>query len=408
MDKINVGIIGLGNRGTSNLDVVMLFDFVNIVAVCDNYEDRVEKNIEKIVDAKRPTPLGTTDYKEILANSDIDTILIFTSWESHIKIAIEAMKAGKAVGMEVGGAYDIQECFDLVETWEKTQVPFTMLENCCFGKKEMLTLNLVRNGILGDIVHCHGAYAHDLRGEIAHGKENRHCRLKNYIERNCENYPTHELGPIAKILDINRGNRMVKLVSLASKSLGLKHFIAEEERKGILKNKDLLNTEFRQADIVDTLILCENGETISLKLDTTLPRSYNREFTVQGTRGMFDETVNSVFVDGDEHWFTTERNTALQLNNADRNYYKYLPECWKNITKEQIEKSHGGMDWFCFKTFFENLRDNKPMAIDVYDAASWMAITPLSAKSIEKGAFVEIPDFTKGAYKTRERLDVEA
>ena len=407
MDKINAGIIGLGNRGSSNLDVVLLFDYVNIVAVCDNYADRVENAVKKIEDAGRPKPIGTTNYKEILANKEINTVLVFSSWESHVQIATEAMYKGNAVGMEVGGAYDIKECYDLVKAWEKTQVPFMMLENCCFGKKEMLTLNLVRNGVLGDIVHCHGAYAHDLRGEISHGKENRHYRLKNYIERNCENYPTHELGPIAKILDINRGNRMVKLVSLASKSLGLKRFVEKEEKNGVLKNKDLLNTEFKQADIVDTLILCENGETISLKLDTTLPRSYNREFTVQGTQGMFDETTNSVFVDGDEHWFTTERNTALQLNNADRNYYKYLPECWQNITKEQIEKGHGGMDWFCFKTFFENLRSGKPMPVDVYDAASWMAITPLSAESIEKGAFVEIPDFTKGAYKTRGRLDVE-
>ena len=198
---------------------------------------------------------------------------------------------------------------------------------------------------------------------------------------------------------------MVKLVSLASKSMGMKRYI--EDRKDELENKDLLTTEFKQGDIVDTLILCENGETISLKLDTTLPRSYSREFTVQGTKGMFDENSNSVFVDGDEHWFTTERNTALHLNNADRNYYKYLPKCWQDITKEQIEKGHGGMDWFCFLTFFGNLRSVKPMPVDVYDAASWMAITPLSAESIEKGAFVEIPDFTKGAYKTRERLDVE-
>lgn len=405
MKNINIGVIGLGARGKSNLDVVMLFDYANIVAVCDNYEDRVENAIQKIEDAGRLKPLGTTDYKEILANKNIDTVLIFTSWESHVKIAIDAMNAGKAVGMEVGGAYDIQECYNLVDTWEKTKMPFMMLENCCFGKKELLTLNLVRKGILGDIVHCHGAYAHDLRGEISHGKENRHYRLKNYKERNCENYPTHELGPIAKILDINRGNRMVKLVSMASKSMGLKQYI--KDRQDTLENKELLETEFKQADIVETLIKCENGETISLKLDTTLPRSYSREFTVQGTLGMFDENTNSVFVDGDEHWFTTERNTALQLNNADRNYYKYIPKGWQDITKELIEKGHGGMDYFCFKEFFECLLEGKPMPIDVYDAAAWMAITPLSAESLEKEAFVEIPDFTKGAYKTRKRHDIE-
>lgn len=405
MKKINVGIVGLGSRGSYNTDNVMHFDYVNIVAVCDLYEDRVNNVIENVTKAGRPAPLGTCDYHDLLNNKDIDTILVFSSWESHIQIAIDAMRAGKAVGMEVGGAYNINECYELVDTWEETKMPFMMLENCCFGKNELLVQNLVRQGLFGDIVHCHGAYAHDLREEVATGKEKRHYRLKNYIERNCENYPTHELGPIAKILDINRGNRMVKLVSLASKSMGLKRYVAD--RKDTIENKDLLNTEFNQADIVETLIQCENGETISLKLDTTLPRSYSREFTVRGTKGMYDEVLNSVFLDGDTEYFETDKYAGIYLNSVDRHYQKYLPDSWKNITKEQIEQGHGGMDYFSFKCFFECLRDGKPMPVDVYDAASWMAITPLSEESIKNGCFVEIPDFTKGAWKTRERLDVE-
>jgi len=405
METINVGIVGLGNRGSGNTGTVMRFDYVNIVAVCDLYEDRVNDVIENVTKTGRPAPLGTCDYHDLLNNKDIDTILVFSSWESHIQIAIDAMRAGKAVGMEVGGAYNINECYELVDTWEETQMPFMMLENCCFGKNELLVQNLVRQGLFGDIVHCHGAYAHDLREEVATGKEKRHYRLKNYIERNCENYPTHELGPIAKILDINRGNRMVKLVSLASKSMGLKRYVAD--RKDTIENKDLLNTEFNQADIVETLIQCENGETISLKLDTTLPRSYSREFTVRGTKGMYDEVLNSVFLDGDTEYFETDKYAGIYLNSADRHYQKYLPDGWRNVTKEQLEQGHGGMDYFSFKCFFECLRDGKPMPVDVYDAASWMAITPLSEESIKNGCFVEIPDFTKGAWKTRKRLDVE-
>lgn len=405
MEKINVGIVGLGARGSYNINTIMNFDYINIVAVCDVYEDRVNDAIETIKKEERPAPMGTCDYKDILTNKDVDTVLVFSSWESHVKIAIDALRAGKAVGMEVGGAYELKECFDLVDTWEETKMPFMMLENCCFGKKELTALNLVRQGILGEIVHCHGAYAHDLREEIATGKEKRHYRLKNYIERNCENYPTHELGPIAKILDINRGNRMVKLVSLASKPMGLKRFV--EDRKDTIENKDLLNIEFKQADIVETLIQCENGETISLRLDTTLPRSYSREFTVRGTKGLFDETLNAVFLDGDAEEFETERYAALALNSAERHYNSYIPAGWKNMKKEDLEKGHGGMDYFTFKMFFECLRDKKPMPVDVYDAAAWMAITPLSEESLKKGAFVDIPDFTKGAYKTRERLDIE-
>ena len=404
MEKINVGIVGYGKRGVGNLKTVMAMEDINIIAVCDVYEDRAENAAKAVVDAGRKEPLKFTDYKDVLKCEEVNTVLVFSSWESHVSIAIEAMKAGKAVGMEVGGAYDINECFELVETWEETRVPFMMLENCCFGKKELLALNLVRAGKFGDVVYCHGAYAHDLRKEITCGKENRHYRLENYKNRNCENYPTHELGPIAKILDINRGNKMNRLVSVASKSMGLKKYI--NDRKDTIQNKDLLNTEFKQADIVDTLITCENGETISLRLDTTLPRSYSREFTVRGTNGMFDETTNSVFIDGDTEFFETEKYSALALNSADRFYYNYLPEYWKNITQEEIERGHGGMDVYSFRTFFDCLKKGLEMPVDVYDAASWMAITPLSEESIKTGLPVEIPDFTKGKWKNRERNDI--
>lgn len=404
MNEINAAIIGYGARGIGNLKTVMMTDYVNITAVCDIYEDRTKEAAKAVVEAGRKEPLKFTNYKEVLKRDDVNTVLIFSSWESHIRIAIEAMKSGKAVGMEVGGAYDIKECYELVEAWEETHAPFMMLENCCFGKKEMLTLNLVREGKLGDIVYCHGAYAHDLRKEIAEGKENRHYRLENYKNRNCENYPTHELGPIAKILDINRGNKMNKLVSVASKAMGLKKYI--NDRKDTIVNKELLNTEFKQGDIVDTLITCENGETISLRLDTTLPRSYSREFTVRGTNGMYDEATNSIFIDGDKEYFETEKYAALSLNSADRFYYKYLPEYWKNITQEEIEQGHGGMDAYAFRTFFECLKNDLPMPIDVYDAASWMAITPLSEESIRTGLPVEMPDFTKGKWKIRERNDI--
>ncbi len=405
MTKINLAVIGCGRRGIGNLKtLIKMLDEVNIVAVCDAYDDRTVEASDLLTEAGESAPLKFTDYKDVLTMDNVEAVMVCSSWESHVKIAIEAMRAKKAVAMEVGGACELEECFELVEAWEETKTPFMMLENCCFGKKELLALNLVRAGKLGDIVYCHGAYGHDLREQIAGGKENRHYRLENYINRNCENYPTHELGPIAKILDINRGNKMNRLVSVASKSLGLKKYI--NDRKDTIVNKELLNTEFKQGDIVDTLITCENGETISIRLDTTLPRSYSREFTVRGTNGLFDETTNSVFIDGDEEIPEIEKYSAISLNNAERFYYSYLPEYWKNITREEIKLGHGGMDVYTFKTFFECLRNNLPMPVDVYDAASWMAITPLSAESIETGLPVEIPDFTNGKWKERERNDI--
>lgn len=405
MDTITVGIVGLGGRGRSNMKRMMKVQGVKVVAVCDVYADRCEEAAEIVRDAGGAEPVKTTNYKEVIGREDVEVIMIFSSWETHIEIAIEAMESGKTVGMEVGGACSVEECWRLVETQERTGQPFMFLENCCYGKVEMLVRNMARDGLFGDIVHCHGAYGHDLRHEVACGKENRHYRLKHYLSRNCENYPTHELGPIAKLLDINRGNRMVSLVSVASKAMGLERYI--NDRKDTFENKELIGVKFKQGDIVNTIITCANGETISLRLDTTLPRSYSREFTVRGTKGMYEENTNSVFFDGEEEEYDSAKHYMEVINNATEYEDKYLPNMWKNITKEQLEAGHGGMDYFLCEAFFDAVRNNKPMPIDVYDAASWMCITALSEYSIANGNVpVEIPDFTRGEWKTRERFDV--
>lgn len=405
MKQINTAVIGLGNRGIGNIKTILTIPGVKIAAVSDAYEDRCDNASKIIVEKGFDEPFKTCDYREILARGDIEAVMIFTGWEMHVKLAVEAMKAKKSVGIEVGGAYSLDECFELVRTYEETKTPIMFLENCCYGKNEMLIRNIVRDGLFGELVHCHGAYGHDIRGEVTTGKEKRHYRLNNYINRNCENYPTHELGPIAKVLDINRGNRMVSLVSVASKAAGIKQYV--QDRADAIENKDLLTTEFKQGDIVNTIITCANGETISLRLDTTLPRPYSREFTVRGTKGMYEENTNSIFLDGDKEDFETAKHYKEVFDNAKNYEEKYLPECWRSITQEEIELGHGGMDHFVFSAFFDAVRNGTPMPIDVYDAASWMCITPLSEESIAKGAAcVQIPDFTNGAWKTRERLDV--
>ena len=408
--QINTAVIGLGSRGLGktgggNISTILSIPNVRIAAVCDIYEDRRDKAAKIISEKGFDTPDKEADYKKLLARSDIDAVMVFSGWESHVDIAVDAMKAGKCVAIEVGGAYSVDDCFRLVSTYEQTKTPFMFLENCCYGKNEMLIRNIVRDGLFGEIVHCHGAYAHDIREEIAFGKENRHYRLNNYLNRNCENYPTHELGPIAKLLNINRGNRMVRLVSVASKAAGLKQYISD--RAGTFENKALIGADFKQGDIVNTLITCANGETISLRLDTTLPRSYSREFTVRGTKGMYEENTNSIFLDGDEQEWETVEHYRKVMDNAKNYEEKYLPRCWRNITPEEIEMGHGGMDYFVFSAFFDAVRNGAPMPIDVYDAAAWMCITPLSEQSIANGGTsVEIPDFTNGAWKTRENFDL--
>ena len=330
MEKVNVGFIGLGCRGGGLMGTIIDFYDVNITAVCDKYEDRVEEKSEFVKEKKGVLPFGTTDYREVLAREDVDAVIIATDWELHIPIAVDAMRAGKAVALEVGGAYSTEDCFDLVKTWEDTKVPFMFLENCCYNREELLATAMVRRGMLGKIVNCHGAYAHDLRHEVTHGQENRHYRLRNYLGRNCENYPTHELGPIAKVLDINRGNRMVSLVSVASGSFGLERYV--NDNKDTI-NPELIGAKFMQGDIVNTIITCAGGETITLRLDTTLPRFYNREFTVHGTKGLYEQSANTVFFDGDpeKYWISADY-IKEHINNADK-YAYLLPPAWQNIKK---------------------------------------------------------------------------
>ena len=406
MKKIKLGVIGLGQRGSTILKCILVkYDDVDIVALCDDYKDRVDDIAKIVTKTKGYTPFCTTDYTEVLTLNDLDAVYIATSWETHVKVAIDAMRAGIAVALEVGGAYDLDECFELVRTYEKTNTPFAFMENCCFNNSELIATAAARSGLLGKIVHCSGAYGHDLRKEVTTGNIKRHYRLNNYINRNCENYPTHELGPIAKILNINRGNKFVSLVSVASGAWGLKKYI--EDEKLYEQDPTLNNVHFKQGDIVNTIITCEGGETILLTLDTTLPRSYSRALTVRGTKGMYEMDTNSFFIDGMKEKFDTCSYYKECIDNAKEYEERFMPDVWLNMTEEQKETGHGGMDGIMFRVFVDCLKKGTEFPIDVYDAAAWMCITCISEKSIkENGAPQLIPDFTNGAYKTRDPLDV--
>lgn len=409
MEKIRVAVIGLGARGLPILkDVLLKMDDVHITAICDSYEDRVEDAAKAVVEAGHAEPFKSTDYREIIDCGKVDAICIYTPWNMHTEIAIASMRAGIPVACEVGSEYSLDNCWQLVHTYEKTGTPYMFLENCCYGKDELLATALVRHGLLGEIAHCSGAYSHDLRKEIAQGIRQRHYRFHDYCTRNCDNYPTHELGPIAKLLNINRGNRMVSLISVASKAVGLKAYI--QQTKDTEKYPDeVVNADFSQGDIVQTIITCENGETILLTLDTTLPRFYSRAFTVRGTQGFYQQETNTVFIEDvhpKAHGNNTYRNYETFLNNAV-DYEKYLPPMWRDVTEEAKKRGHGGMDYFTHRAFIDAVKNGNPMPLDVYDAASWMAVSVLSEQSIrEGGAVQQIPDFTNGRWASRSAQDV--
>jgi len=407
MKKIKIGVIGLGNRGYSMIrDVLLKFDDMEISAVCDEYKDRILRAADLIRESSGVEVFCTEDYRELIDRGGVDAVYIATAWESHTEISLYAIKHGVICGIEVGGSYNIDECYALVDAYEQYGTPIMFMENCCFGKEELLATAMARAGKFGEIVYCHGSYGHDLRKEVARGNIDRHYRLRNYKARNCENYPTHELGPIAKLLGINRGNRFVSLVSVASKAAGMRDYINARPEL-VQSDSSLADVKFNQGDIVNTIITCENGEQILLRLDTTLPRSYDREFTVRGTKGYYSQTTHSVFFDGDKEYYNAPRFIRETLNNAEQFEDEFLPDVWKDITDEAKSVSHGGMDGIMFRAFLDCIISGEPMPIDVYDAAAWMSITALSAQSVALGGAPQAcPDFTRGKYILRAPKDV--
>ena len=400
-DKIKVAVIGVGGRGHGMIGTIDCMDDVEIIGVCDVYQDRVEAAQKRVFEEKGWTPFGTTDYNEIFELEGLDSVYIASDWSTHIKIAIAAMKKGIPAAMEVGGAYSLDECWELVDTYEKTGTWAMMMENCCYGEREMMVHNMVRQGLFGKIVFCAGQYAHDLRGEVGFGTKNRHYRLRNYLSRNCENYPTHELGPIAKILEINRGNRMTSMVSYCTGSYGMKDYVNKTPEL----QEELSGRDFAQADIVKTIIKTERGEMIELTLDTTLPRYYSRGFTVRGTDALYQEDGDTLFCDNDSELRKFEWNQGGLWGNAAKFAEEYNSDLWKKKNEDVLNAGHGGMDWYVLRAWVETVKTDALPPIDVYDAASWMCITPLSEISLKNGGQVmEIPDFTRGKYKDREPL----
>ncbi len=400
MEKLKVAFCGCGNRGTWLSKTAISTGEFEVVAVCDPLFDRAEKLADTLNEMQGSKPLAFADFDEMFDKAKPYCVVIACSWEDHVKIAVNAMKRGILVGMEVGGAYNEQECWDLVDAYEETKTPFMFLENVCFNKEELLATNMIRKGRLGTIMYCTGTYGHDLRDEIAGGVTSHHYRLRNYMNRNCENYPTHELGPIAKILNINRGNRLTTLVSRGSKAVSMEEYIQEN----LDKYEAIKDVKFKQADVFSTMITTENGELIDIKLDTTTPRIACRDTMFVGTKGRF--VCNDYMVLEDGKFSIFHQDYQNYIENAKEYEEEFMPKMWKEVTKEILDAGHGGMDYFELVEWAKAMKEGKEMPCDVYDAASWMCITYLSEISINENRIVEIPDFTRGKYKTRPQRDV--
>lgn len=400
--KLRLGFIGLGLRGVLHLQNSLNRSDVEITAICDTDPKRMDLSRKMISDAgyKKALEFGKNayDYRNLLELKDVDAVIISTPWLWHTPMTVDAMNAGKYAGVEVSAATSMKECWDLVEAHENTGTHMMILENVNYRRDVLAVMNMVRQDVFGELLHFRCGYQHDLRevkfnngkqpygGGVLFGPEamsEAQWRTQHSLKRNADLYPTHGIGPVAAYANINRGNRFVSLSSHSTKSRGLHKYIVD------VGGEDNPNTKlkWKLGDIVTTTINTYNGETIIVTHDTNSPRPYSLGFRVQGTKGLWEVDGSRIYVEGvsDPH----------RWDDAEKWLEKYDHPLWKRYAGEAEGAGHGGMDFFVLNAFVESAKKNIAPPLDVYDAAAWSAITPLSEISIaNNGEVQDFPDFT--------------
>ena len=395
--KAKLGIIGVGGRSWALIESANSTPDCEVTAICDLRQDRLDEKLKMFRDAGMKKPRTYLDYHELLADPNVNCIISPTSWNDHLPIAIEAMKAGKRVAIEVAGAPSLDILWQTVHTSEETGIPCMLLENCCYGRNAMLVMNLARQGLLGELIYCECGYEHYI-GQIS-VMADRLDRTWHNAKRNGDLYPTHGIGPVAKILDINRGNRFLTISSIASKARGFDAYAAEHDYKGCGSIR-----KFNKGDVVTSIIKCANGETITLVHNISLPRPYSLHFRVEGTGGIWEES-NGIYIEKmhgiKKHDPKGFDYIERKWHKIDELYKKYDHPLWKEWNG-QFKGGHEGIDEMCVKAFLHSVATETDPPIDVYDLATWMSITCLSEESVAMGGMpVPFPDFTNGKWVLR-------
>lgn len=403
LDKVRIGNIGIGSRGAGALNRLLRIEGVEIKAICDIVPEKITKNLEKFKKVEYTPDTYTTgenEWKKLCERDDIDLIYVTTPWKLHAPMAVYAMNHDKHVVVEVPAAITVDECWELVETSENTRKHCMMLENCCYDFFEMLTLNMARQGFFGDIVHGEGAYIH----EFTFNPENKikTWRLEENLERDGNLYPTHGFGPICQIMDINYGDQMDFMVSVSSDDFIMKNeYKKAAEKDEFWKPFSKRANQFHRGNMSTSTIRTVKGRTMLVQHDITSPNAYSRIHKVSGTKAAALKYPLPPKITVGHEWMSSEDYATLEK--------KYTPEI-TNRVGEMAKKvgGHGGMDFLMDWRLIDCLRNGLPLDMNVYDAAAWSVIGPLSEWSIAHGSSpIEVPDFTAGAWKTNKpQMDI--
>ncbi|MCF2856932.1 Gfo/Idh/MocA family oxidoreductase [Pseudoalteromonas sp. SMS1] len=404
MDVVKVAFIGVGQRGYGHVKRMSHIEGAEIVALCDTHNEVLERSAQYLIDKgeTKPTLYGSHElaYQDMLARHDIDIVIISTPWKWHAPMAIDTMNSGKHAFVEVPLALTVEEMWQIVDTAERTQKNCMMMENVNYGRDELMVLNMVRQGLFGELLHGEAAYIHELRWQM---KEIEHktgsWRTEWHTRRDGNLYPTHGLGPVSQYMNINRGDRFDYLTSMSSPALGRAAYAQREFDANHARNQ--LN--YICGDMNTTMIKTVKGRSIMVQHDTTTPRPYSRHNLIQGTNGVFAGFPNRIAL---------ENGGRGSFHDWDEDmsywYGKYDHPLWVKMGKEaERNGGHGGMDFLMFWRMIYCLRNGEPLDQDVYDGAAWSVISPLSAQSVaNRSESISIPDFTRGQWQTAQPLGI--
>jgi len=410
-ERVRIGFVGVGSRGTWAVHRIAMIPGTEIAAICDIDETRLKENREWLSGKGLPQARefsGIYGYRDLCAWDGVDVVYAATPWKLHVPVALEAMRCGKHSFVEVPAAMTTDDCWALVETSEATRRHCMMLENCCYGEHEMLALNMCRQGVLGETVYSEAGYLHSGK---TRGFKLSEFRAEWLGEHRGNYYPTHGLGPVAQYMNINRGDRFDYLNSMETKSIG--DLIREGDVRWNGENLRLFK-KYIVGGYNSSLIRTVNGKAILLNLSCTVPHPYSRINTIQGTHGVFMDWPLRIDVEDepgagphschDDEWhcnFDQKRTAAFRE--------KYRHPLWRQAG-DLAKKAggHGGMDFLMDLRWIYCLQNGLPLDMDVYDLASWSCICEITEKSqARRGAPVEIPDFTRGAWRTMKPLAVD-
>ena len=403
LEKVRIGIIGVGERGTPMTDLLLTLDGVEIRAIADTDAFVLDRAVAKVSAAQGRAPAritgGPDAWRQLTGRDDLDAVFIFTPWDLHAPMALAAMKAGKHAFVEVPMGVTIDELWELVETSEATKRHCMMLENCCYGREELMLLNMVRQGLFGELTHGAGAYIHELRGQMLRTERGEGVWRPGWQTRQRGNlYPTHGLGPVAQYMNINRGDRFDYLVAMDSPALGMAAFAQER----LPADDPQRNWRFIAGDMSSALVKTVRGRTILVQHDINTPRPYDRLNYIQGTKGAFGGYPARIAID--------DGGKAHHKWDLDMGPWqaKYDHPLWSKLAAlAQARGGHGGMDFVMLWRVIACLREGLPVDQPVYDGASWSSLFDLTQRSVKnRSAAQDIPDFTRGGWQTAASFDI--